>query len=64
VDSRSCSGQKRVVPKDVEASVLYLAINRTASGDCDPPDMPRGGAKLDQASIDKVKAWIAAGAPK
>jgi hypothetical protein len=63
-DARVCAGKKRVVAKDLQASVLYLAINRTSSGDCDPPDMPSGGSKWDQASIDKVKAWIEAGAPK
>jgi hypothetical protein len=63
-DSQSCAGKKRVVAKDINASVLYLAINRTAAGGCDPPDMPRGGSKWDQASIDKVKAWIEAGAPQ
>jgi hypothetical protein len=63
-DSGACAGKKRVVARDLNASVLYLAINRTAADGCDPPDMPRGGSKWDQASIDKVKAWIEAGAMK
>ena len=64
VNSRSCSGKKRVVAGDPSASVLFLAIDRTSADGCDPPDMPRGGSKWSQANIDKVKAWIEAGAPK
>lgn len=37
---------------------LYAAVTRTADW------MPKGGTKLDQCTIDKLKAWIDAGAPE
>ena len=52
------------MPGDPEASVLFLSVDRSSAGDCDPPDMPRGGAKWSQDNIDKLKAWIEAGASK
>jgi hypothetical protein len=63
VNSMACSGQKRVVANDPTNSVFFHAIDRSMSGSCNVPQMPPGGApKLAQADIDKVKAWIMAGA--
>jgi hypothetical protein len=61
-DSRSCRGVKRVTPNQPDQSVLYLALEHSSMGMCSPPAMPRGGNKWDQASLDKLKAWIEAGA--
>lgn len=36
---------------------LYTALTRTTNW------MPRGGAKLDDCTLDKIKAWVDAGAP-
>jgi hypothetical protein len=60
--STECSGQKRVVAGNPDSSVLFLSLNRTNMGDCMPPPMPRGAAKLPQADLDKVRSWIMAGA--
>jgi hypothetical protein len=64
VTSSQCASFKRVLPSNPEMSVLYLAINRSSSGSCTPAAMPRPptAAKWEQAKIDKVKAWITAGA--
>lgn len=37
---------------------LYAALTRTSNW------MPRGGAQLDDCSLDKIKAWVDAGAPQ
>jgi len=37
---------------------LYAAVTRTTNW------MPNGGAKLDPCSLDKIKAWVDAGAPQ
>lgn len=37
---------------------LYAAVTRTSDW------MPKGGAKLDACTLDKLKAWIDAGAPE
>lgn len=37
---------------------LYTAVSRPSNW------MPKGGAKLDDCSLDKLKAWIDAGAPE
>jgi len=63
VDSRSCTGVKRVVANQPEQSVLYLAVTHTSQGSCMPPVMPAGGMTMwDQEKLDKLKAWINAGA--
>jgi hypothetical protein len=41
----------------VQSGKLFNAITRTVNW------MPQGGARLDDCTIDKVKAWIDAGAP-
>jgi hypothetical protein len=61
-NSTACSGQKRVVANDPTNSVFFHSIERTMLGSCNVPQMPAGGAKMAQADIDKVKAWIMAGA--
>lgn len=61
-NSTACSGQKRVVANDPTNSVLFHSIERTMLGSCNVPQMPAGGTKWSQADIDKVKAWIMAGA--
>ncbi len=58
VDSVVNSGQKRVVAGDPEGSLLYKCL-LGPSGNVE--QMPKG-APLDQARIDVVKQWIAAGA--
>jgi hypothetical protein len=62
VNSTACSGQKRVVVNDPANSVFFHSVDRTMLGSCNVPQMPSGGNKLAQADIDKVKAWIMAGA--
>lgn len=63
VDSTACSGQKRVVANDPANSVLFHSVDRTMLGSCRVPQMPAGGAaKLAQADIDRIRAWIMAGA--
>jgi hypothetical protein len=62
VNSMACSGQKRVVANDPANSVLFHSVERTMLGSCNVPQMPAGMAKWSQADIDKVKAWIMAGA--
>jgi len=56
-----CLGMKRVVPGDVDASVMVHAIK--ADG-CRGPTgrMPPSGDPLSMAEIDMVVAWVAAGA--
>jgi len=60
--STTCPGETRVVAGDPERSVLAAAINHTDLGACDVPTMPRNRAKLSQADIDRVLAWIRGGA--
>jgi hypothetical protein len=62
VNSMACSGQKRVVASDPTNSVLFHALDRSMLGSCNVPTMPAGMNKWAQADIDKVKAWIMAGA--
>jgi hypothetical protein len=51
-----------VVAGDPSASVLAAAITHTDLGACDVPTMPRNRAKLPQEDIDRILAWIRAGA--
>lgn len=37
---------------------LYAALTRTSNW------MPKGGAKLDDCSLQKIQAWVGAGAPQ
>lgn len=61
--SRSCSELKRVEPGDPNNSLVYLAITRAGmSGDCKVPSMPPGNIPWQQESVDKIRAWIQAGA--
>jgi hypothetical protein len=60
--STTCPGETRVVPGDPSASVLAAAITHTDLGACDVPTMPRNRAKLSQDDIDRILAWIRAGA--
>jgi hypothetical protein len=53
---------KRVQANSAEMSVLWLSVNRSSAGGCTPKTMPPNAPKWEQAKIDKVKAWIAAGA--
>ena len=63
VDSSSCRGEKRVVAGDPDKSELFHTLDRTQIGMCSrTPRMPEGKAKLAQADIDVIKAWIQAGA--
>ena len=51
----------RVKPGDPANSYLVMKLEGTAG--ISGSRMPLGGPFLDQATIDKVKAWIASGAP-
>lgn len=55
-------GMRRVWPGDVEHSFLLAKLtNNLAAGEGFP--MPYNAAPLDDATIEVVRAWIAAGAP-
>jgi mono/diheme cytochrome c family protein len=59
VPSRGYAPAERIVPGDPEASVLWNKMSGTgAFGGVMPPS-----GKIEQASIDAVTEWIAAGAP-
>ena len=60
--STTCPGETRVVAGEPSASVLAAAITHTDLGACDVPTMPRNRAKLAQNDIDRILAWIRAGA--
>jgi hypothetical protein len=60
--STTCPGETRVVAGDASRSVLAAAVTHTDLGACDVPTMPRNRAKLSQADIDRILAWIRAGA--
>jgi hypothetical protein len=60
--STTCPGETRVVPGNPSESVLAAAISHVDLGACDVPTMPRDRAKLAQADIDRIIAWINAGA--
>lgn len=63
-----CAGSplKRVAPGDPEASLLYLLIAAKVHGEAAPcgETMPLGAerAALTQAEVDRIRAWILAGA--
>jgi hypothetical protein len=60
--STTCPGETRAVAGNPASSVLAAAITHTDLGSCDVPTMPRDRAKLPQADIDRIIAWIRAGA--
>jgi hypothetical protein len=60
--STTCPGETRVVAGDPSRSVLAAAVTHTDLGACDVPTMPRNRAKLSQVDIDRILAWIRAGA--
>ena len=47
-----------VIPGDGDNSLLYKRVDGFSAGD----RMPRGGARLDQSLIDKIRDWINEGA--
>lgn len=55
------SGMMRVVPRDVNNSLLYRKV--AATQPCGS-SMPRGGPSLPATDIDLIRRWIAAGAPR
>jgi hypothetical protein len=59
VDSTLDPGQKRVVPGDPAASVLFQAVQGTAAS---VQQMPFGRNPLPGADIDAIAEWILAGA--
>lgn len=62
--SVSCTGEKRVVAGDPNKSELVHTLQRTTIGSCvRTPRMPDNQPKLPQADIDRVVAWVMAGAP-
>jgi uncharacterized protein (TIGR03118 family) len=60
VPSKEQPGVLRVKPGDPANSYLIRKLEGTAG--IDGSRMPLGGPFLDQAAIDQIKAWIAAGA--
>jgi hypothetical protein len=60
--STTCPGETRVVAGEPSRSVLAAAVTHTDLGACDVPTMPRNRAKLSQVDIDRILAWIRAGA--
>jgi hypothetical protein len=59
VDARAdCEPMVRIAPGDPDQSVLFRKISGATCG----PRMPAGGAPLDAAQIETIRAWIAAGA--
>ncbi|MHA2620842.1 MAG: InlB B-repeat-containing protein [bacterium JZ-2024 1] len=54
-----CSSLKRVLPDDPQNSGLIKKLTGTSCGS----QMPQGGPPFSQALIDKIIAWIMAGAP-
>lgn len=60
------SFSKRVVPGDPDASFLIAKLEGTSDckGEVGSCTMPMLEDPLDQATIDGIRAWIAAGAPK
>jgi hypothetical protein len=54
----SCTSDKRVLPGNAAASVLYKKISGSTCGD----RMPLGRAQLSQAEIDLIRDWINQGA--
>ncbi|MEZ4394647.1 MAG: c-type cytochrome [Polyangiales bacterium] len=55
------SGMMRVVPRNVNNSLLYRKV--AATQPCGS-SMPRGGPSLPASDIDLIRRWIAAGAPR
>jgi hypothetical protein len=60
--STTCPGETRVVAGEPSRSVLAAAISHSDLGACDVPTMPRNRAKLPEDDIDRILAWIRAGA--
>jgi len=47
-----------------KASADFGRLVGAVSHEMDFSPMPKGGVKLDQCTIDKITAWVAAGAPE
>jgi hypothetical protein len=63
VNSVSCTGEKRVVAGDPTKSELVAVLAHTRAGNCaNTPKMPDNLPMLPASDIDKVRAWITAGA--
>jgi len=60
--STTCPGETRVVAGNPATSVLVAAVSHTDLGACDVPAMPKDRAQLSQADIERIVAWIRAGA--
>ena len=61
VASSSEPDQTLVVPGDADASYLMAKLEgRAAVGDA----MPSGGGGLDEETLDRIRAWIEAGAER
>jgi hypothetical protein len=60
----ACTTQKRVLPGNPDASVLYIRTSaNTADTQCGINSrMPQGSPRLPQESIDLIKNWITQGA--
>ena len=62
VTSSNCPSDKRVVPGNANASVLYHSLAHTALGSCSIPSMPRSGSALTTTQLAQIATWINAGA--
>jgi hypothetical protein len=60
-DAARAEGLQRVVPNNTDTS--FLLIKLTGPSPAEGSRMPLGAAPLSPADIDKVRAWILAGAP-
>ena len=60
-DAARAAGLDRVVPDNTAMS--FLLVKLTGPSPAEGSRMPLGAAPLSQADIDKVRAWILAGAP-
>lgn len=58
----TCNGRKHVAPGSPDTS--YLVNKLTGVGMCAGSIMPKTDARLPQAQIDLIRAWICQGAPK
>lgn len=57
VPANKCATEVRVVPNDPDGSLLILKLRGTVPPGCGDP-MPQVGARLSEAEIDCVRAWI------
>lgn len=62
VPAQECSGRRRVVPGDPNAS--YLVQKLLGVDVCQGTQMPKAGQALPPAELDTINAWICSGATR